>query len=220
MKRAALATKKAPSAKRQKSQLAITQEIVRKELRKKMDFRYTDAYAAPTNVSSTGAVYSLLTNLVRGDAGKDNFQGNLITPHAITLRYFWTTQQTYNAVRLMVFQWYDASIPAVNGVIEDNATTLATLSPVLITNKQNIKVLYDETHVLAPTASGDTTVLGYGHSDGIKVYIPGKKMRPIRFNSTTNTVQEGNLLMLVISDDAVVSYPQLSYYSRVTFSDQ
>lgn len=218
-RRTSLSTSQQRPAKRQKSQLAITQEIVKKELRKNIDWKYTDNSAVVTNVSSTGTITSLLANLIRGDAGKDNFGGNIVTPQAITIRYFWTSQQTYNAVRFMVFQWFDSGTPAVTGVIESNATTTGTLSPVLITNKQFIKVLYDETHVIAPTAGGDTTPIGYGASPAIKIYIPGKRLKQVRYNSTTNVVQDGNLFCLAISDDSLPNYPQVSWYSRVTFSD-
>jgi len=76
-RRASLATSQQRPAKRQKSQLAITQEIVKKELRKNIDWKYTDNSAVVTNVSSTGTITSLLANLIRGDAGKDNFGGTL-----------------------------------------------------------------------------------------------------------------------------------------------
>lgn len=220
MKRAALKEKGRPAKRaRPQSQLAMTQTIVRRELRKKTDWKYTDNSSVVTNTSSTGAITSLLANLTRGDAGKDNFGGNTITPQAITFRYFWTSNQTYNSCRLIIFQWFDSSTPVVSGILETNATTTATLSPTLITNKQYIKVLYDETHIIAPSASGDTTVLGYGVSPCVKVYIPGKRLKPIRYNSTANTVQDGNLYVLCISDDSLASYPAVSWYSRVTFSD-
>lgn len=221
MKRAALKEKGRPAKRaRPQNQLALTQTIVRRELRKKTDWKYTDNSAVVTNTSSTGAITSLLANLVRGDAGKDNFGGNEIYPQAVTVRYFWTSNQTYNAVRFMIFQWFDSSTPVVSGILESNATTTATLSPVLITNKRYIKVLYDETHVIAPTASGDTTVLGYGAtSPAIKVYIPGKRLKPVRYNSSANTLQDGNIYCLAISDDSLASYPAVSWYSRVTFSD-
>lgn len=219
-RRAALASSQQRPAKRQKSQLALTQTIVRKELRKRIDWKYTDHSQSVTNVTSTGAITSLLANLVRGDAGKDNFGGNMITPQAITLKYYFATQQTYNSCRIMVFQWFDSATPAVTGIIESNATHIGTIAPILITNKSYIKVLYDQTHLLAPTAmDGAGNVGGFGITQPVKVYIPGKKLKTIRYNSGTNVVQDGNLYVLLISDDAITSYPFVTWYSRVTFSD-
>lgn len=201
------------------SPLAVTQAIVRKELRKNTDWKYTDVSLANANMTSTGSVTSLLNNMVRGDTGLDNFGGNIVTPQAITFRYSINTSQTFNLCRVIIFQWFDSAIPSVAGILQSTATSIATMSPILITNKSYIKVLHDQTHSLAPTASGDTTVLGYGVTEPTKVYIPGKRLRPIRFNATANTVQDGNIYMLLISDDSVINYPQITLYSRITFSD-
>jgi len=221
MKRAALKEKGRPSKRPRppQNQLALTQTIVRSELRKRTDWKYTDNNVTTTNVTSTGTITSLLANLVRGDAGKDNFGGNQINPQGITLRYFFTTNQTYNSVRFIVFQWFDAATPVPAGILENASVGVAVVSPTLITNKQYIKVLHDETHLLAPTASGDSTVLGYGTTPAVKVYIPGRRLRKVRYNSTANTVQDGNIYALVISDDSLSSYPVVTWYSRVTFSD-
>jgi len=122
-----------------------------------------------------------------------------VTPQAITIRYFWTSQQTYNAVRFMVFQWFDSGTPAVTGVIESNATTTGTLSPVLITNKQLLRSCMMRPHVIAPTAGGDATPIGYGASPAIKIYIPVSASNRCATIPTTNVVQDGNLFCLAIS---------------------
>lgn len=194
------------------------QAIVQKELRKKTDWKYTD-HSANGSVSSTGTVTSLFANLTRGQLGIDNFLGNTVTPQGLLFKYYYTTNQTYNSCRILVFQWLDAATPVPAGILQSTATGYATISPTLVTNKEYIKVLYDKTHVIAPTAGGDTTPIGLGTSDCIKVYIPGKRLRKVRFNSGTNVVQDGNIYVLAISDDAVISYPGLYWYSRITFSD-
>jgi len=76
-RRASLATSQQRPAKRQKSQLAITQEIVKKELRKNIDWKYTDNSAVVTNVSSTGTITSLLANLIRVMPGRTTSGGTL-----------------------------------------------------------------------------------------------------------------------------------------------
>ncbi len=153
MKRAALKEKGRPAKRpaRPQSQLAMTQTIVRSELRKRIDWKYTDNSSITANATSTGTITSLLANLVRGDAGKDNFGGNQITPSGITLRYFITTNQTFNTVRVILLQWFDAATPVLAGILENASLGSALVSPTLITNKQYIKILHDETHTLAPT---------------------------------------------------------------------
>lgn len=64
----------------------MTQEIVRKELRKNTDWKYTDVYLTASNVLTSGTITSLYTNLVRGDAGLNNFDGNTIKPSGLLVK--------------------------------------------------------------------------------------------------------------------------------------
>lgn len=218
-KRAALYESKNPRpAKRPRSQLALTQSIVRKEVAKTKDLLYTDYNRATTNVTSTGAIDSVLTNMNRGDTGHNTFAGNRITPRGLTVRYVLNSQQTFNRIRVMIFQWMDFTAPTIPGVLETNANPLATICPVFITNKSHIRVLFDKTHVIAPTAGGDTTPIGHGVAVE-KVYIPGTRLRPIRFNQSSNVVQDGNIYILYISDDALPNYPQIDFWARLSFVD-
>jgi len=201
------------------SQEAQVAAAVRKELRKKTDWKYTDTALVATNVLTTGGIASLLTNLARGDAGLDDFEGNVINPQAITFKYYMHTSQVRNVVRVMIFQWFDSVTPVPSGVLQSVVTGLGPISPTLITNKNYIKVLYDHTHQFAPTAGGDTTVTGEGVTDPVTVYIPGKRLKQVRYQSGNNIVQDGNIYLLMISDDLVVPSPQVTYYSRITFSD-
>jgi len=197
-------------------QNATVTAVVRKELRKKTDWKYTDHSATAVNVYSSGTITSLYSNLVRGDTGYNNFDGNVVRPQAITLKYYAHTSQLRNCVRVMLFQWFDSSVPALSGVLQHTgATQLPVVSPTLITNKGFLKVLYDRSHQFAKPNDVDTE----GVTDVITVYIPGKRLRQTRFNSGANTVQEGCLYLLVVSDDLAVPSPQITWVSRVTFAD-
>lgn len=220
MKRSALASSKQRPAKRQKSQLAMTQEIVRKEMRKKADWKYADISTAAANVTSTGTIVSLFANLARGDTGLNDFEGNTFNPQAITMKYFMHTSQVRNAVRVMLLQWFDSVTPALTGILQSGSIAIACVSPINVTNKSYIKVLYDRTHQFAPTAaSGTDSINGEGIIEPVTVYIPGKRLRQVRYNATSNTVQTGNLYLLVVSDDAITPSPQITYHCRVTFTD-
>jgi len=183
----------------------------------KVDLSYTDVTATGT-VTAGGTLVPLLSSITRGDAGINNFRGNIINPWSLRFKYYWSTNQTYNSVRVLIFQWYDASSPALNGIVQSASTGIATISPMLVTNIDYIKVLYDKHHIIAPLAGGDSTPIGYGVCDG-DVYIKSKKMKPIRFNATSNVVQDGNLYCYFISDDNVPSYPSVTYYSRLAFTE-
>jgi len=224
MKRRAALQKERPSKKQRVSanSLAVTQAIVRNELRKNTDWLYTDISVTTTNVSSSGTITSLYGNLTRGDLGLDNFNGNIVKPQALRFKYFWSSSAfPYNACRVLIFQWFDAATPTLSGILQTNATSIATVAPILVTNKQYIKVLYDKTVVVAPVSGdGSGGVLGAGHEGAFDVYIPGKRLQQTKFNSGSNTVQDGNIYVLTLTDDSIGTYPQVTWYSRITFADQ
>lgn len=218
-RRAALAeTQFIRPAKRPRSQLAVTQEIVRRELRRKADWKYCDNSSAGANSTSSGTITSLLAPMSRGDTGLDTFDGNLINPSGITVKYTFNTNQSYNAVRFMVFQWFDSSTPQTSGVLATTTVGLAVLAPVYAANKPLVKVLYDKTHIIAPTAADGGTIYGQGVCYG-SVYIPGKRIKPVRFSSQSTAVQDGNIYILQISDDSLTTFPTVHWHSRVTFTD-
>lgn len=198
---------------------ATVQSVVRKELRKQTDWRFADDNQTALAVYNTSSIRSVFTNLSRGDAGLNNFQGNDIRPQAILLKYYCDTAQAFNTIRVMVIQWFDATTPVLSGILQNINTGTALVSPTLVTNKKYIKVLYDKTHMLAPMAGDNTGIYGNGIIDPVTVYIPGKRLRPVRYNSTTNVVQDGNIYVIAVSDDTALGTVNLTYYSRVTFAD-
>jgi len=197
---------------------ATVSAVVRKELRKKTDWKYTDN-TAYVNSTTSGTITSCLANLVRGDLGLDNFNGNEIRPQALLVQYLMHTNQTWNTVRVLIIQWFDANPPTLGGILQNVTVPALTVSPTFITNKRYMKVLYDKTHMLAPSAGGDTTPIGLGVIDPVKIYIPGKRLRSVKYNATTGNCQDGNIYIVHMSDDAFTSFPQILWYSRVTFSD-
>lgn len=194
------------------------QVVIYKAPKPKLDVRYTDTAFSNGAISSSSTFQSVLTNLVRGDAGLNNFQGNNIQPLYLQVDYYWNTNQTHNSCRLMVFQWFDASTPSLGGIVQSGVTGLGTISPTLVTNKPYIKVLHDDRFIFAPTAGGDTTVVGQGVHQG-SCFIKQKKLKSVRYNSSTNIVQDGNIYVMMVSDDIAPTYPACTFYSRLAFTD-
>ena len=200
-----------------------TRAIVRSEIKKGSDLKYTDHSLNNQAVTSSGTVFQCLQNLVRGDAGINNFDGNTVTPQGLTVKYCFNSNQSFNQVRVLCFQWLDASTPTLAGIVQNNTTNLGTLSPILITSREYIRVLYDKHHIMAPTAGvPDTTavlsIYGLAVCSG-QFFIPAKRMKKIRFNSGNNTVQDGNIYILLLSDDSAPTYPAVNLYSRLSFYD-
>jgi len=182
-------------------------------MRRVGEVKYTDASSLLQNVSATGSIQAVLGNLVRGDNGINGFDGNTISPIGVTIKFAMHTDQVYNFCRFMVFQWLDSSTPAVSGILQSQSTGLAPFSSVLVTNRKEIRVLSDTQIALTPGATGVNGVFQKN------IFIPGRKLAKIRYNSTTNVVQHGGIFILTISDDVLTAYPQCTWYARVSFTD-
>lgn len=209
-------TKKASTYRKKAPQPKQKQMVIYKA--PKLDVRYTDTSFSNGAVSSSATFQSVLTNLVRGDAGINNFQGNNITPVYLQVDYYWNTNQTFSNCRFMVFQWFDATVPSLGGIVQSGVTGIGTISPILVTNKPYIKVLHDDKFIMAPTAGDGSTSIGNGIHQG-SCFIPQKRLKSIRYNTSTNVVQDGNIFVMVVSDDIVSTFPACTFYTRLAFTD-
>ena len=209
---------KRPRTQSDQKMAAIARAAAKREMARTGDLKYTDNNINNTSVTSSGSFYSVLGTLTRGDNGFNNFEGNTITPRGLTCKYMFNTNQVFNQVRVLCFQWFDATTPLLSGVLQNTATNLSTLSSTSVTNRNYIKVLYDQTHVIAPTAGDGSTPIGLGICYG-QFFIPAKRMRKIRFNSSSGAVQDGNIYILLVSDDIAPTYPAVNLYTRLSFYD-
>lgn len=188
-----------------------------KQPKVKIDLKYAD-YLVSANVTNGGTITSLFSNMTRGDNGLNMHNGNIVIPRYITVDYFFVTQQLYNSLRIMVFQWQETTTPTLSTLLQSTTSGIATISPINISAKSEIKVLADHKLILAPSAGGDTTPIGHGVYSG-SMYIPERKLKPVRFNASANLIQSQNIYVMFVSDDAVPVYPTLNLYTRVAFTD-
>jgi len=184
----------------------------------KQDMKYADYSQSNISMTSSGSFYSVLSNLTRGDDGRNNHQGNLIYPKYLQMDYYVYSNQSYNSCRVMVFQWSDSAAPSLATLLQTISTGIATISPPNISAKSNLKVLCDHKFVIAPTAGGDTTVVGNAIHQG-SCFIPEKKFKPVRYAASAVNVQDNNIYVLFLSDDTVPTYPAFYFHTRLGFTD-
>lgn len=198
------------------NQFLTKKEYYQKEKRK-ADVKFVDVTGLSQNMTSSGTLTSIFTNLTRGDNGLNNFNGNTFQPKGVLLNYCVQTNQSYNFCRVMLVQWSDSSVPVLSGILQYTATGTATVSPTLVTNKGFLKVLYDKTFTVAPTA-GDAAIVGNGVFCD-KVYVPEFKLKKVRFNTSTNVEQDNSIYLIYLSDDSLSTYPQITFTVRTSFYD-
>jgi hypothetical protein len=188
----------------------MIRSVVRNELSQTIEPKVTESTQSVA-VSYAGAVVSLTGNLARGDLAVDNFQGNVIKVTRVRLSVSWATNQTFNLCRFICFQWNDASTPTPATVLAYVGSAYAPQSQFLWAAKPLLRIFYDEIVALKPRVTS-----GYDVSIDTRV-IGG--FAPIKFASGSTAVQKNGIYVLYISDDAVVTYPQLTFTSEVIFTD-
>ena len=174
-----------------------------------LDVKYNDRFANNLSVNATGVIVPLYQGMIQGVSEIAQFVGSKIKPISIYAKINWANGDPAQAVRYIIFQWMDASVPTVLGVLE--ATN--ALSPIRFDNRENVANLRDVTNSL-PIYS-----VGGAHNIYTKEYIKGRRMLPSQYNVTTGNWQKGGLFCLFISDSAIAPSPTVSYWFRTSYTD-
>lgn len=195
------------------SQQKEVQRLVRTSLARQIETKVT--YTTQSGgIDYSGSVFNMCSALTKADGAIDAYTGNLLRPSYLRLKYSWNTGQTYNTVRIFVFQFEDASSPAASGILQYTATNLAPHSPINWLNHHKIHVLADHVHTIFPVAGSYAACSG-------ELEVPGNRLKTIQMPNSGGgaTPQMNGLYALAISDDSAPSYPQLEFISELQFTD-
>lgn len=187
------------------------QRIVNASLRNTIEPKVTFLTTDALSVTATGQIVSAIGQISRGDGPINNMTGNLVKPLQWTLRFTYSTAQVFSTVRLLMFQWLDASIPTPAGILQYVGDARAPHSPLLWTNIHKIRKLNDFVRALKPRVAS-----GYD-AKYKELNAPG--MATVQFSSTSMDVQMNGLYVLLISDDIIGTAPAITMVSEVRFTD-
>ncbi len=120
-------------------------------------------------------------------------------------------------MRILFFRWLDASTPAQSGLLTYTCVVNAPHSPIYWVNARKIKILHDEVVALKPRAAAgsfDNKIVEFklkleNRCPPIQLPLSGAGAAP----------QMNGLYLLFISDDAIVSFPQIVYATELQYTD-
>lgn len=187
-------------------------KIAKKVLIQQSEKKYYDQNAANANIDYTGVIYNL-SSIPQGDTDVSR-DGDGLKLTSLQIRWLMEVGTSPNTFRIIVFQWLPATTPTVSDVLSSTyaSSVLQPLSPFKHDMNANFRILHD---------SNTRVVDTYRPSITGKIYITtrNKKLKQdVHFNAGTTT-GVNKLYMIVVSNDAAVTYPQFSYVSRVQFRD-
>lgn len=174
------------------------------------ELKYYVTSDTATGVGFSGTVSSLCT-IPQGITDITRV-GDSLNLEEIEFHYAWSYGDPTNACRLILFQWYPQSTPAVVNVLyQGPGTALAPYSPYNVDVESQYKILYDETIYV-----NNLSLPQVGTTKVIKIKEGFKRRLDFVAGSTTGSNQ---IYKLMISDSGAVPNPSLNSYSRVRYTD-
>lgn len=150
--------------------------------------------------------------------GSGNAQriGNDITGTHIELRYDITLSDSYNKVRVIIFQWAlddGVDVPTVPDILYLGTGNYFN-ALYSFDNRDKFKILHDRRYLLEATSVGTTsTPLS---SPTYKLKIPHKQLK---FNGAGATTGRFMIYQLTISDSVAVPHPSVNTNVRLVYRD-
>lgn len=216
MKRARDGTHKSgPSKKKYRSASFNPQASV--VMRRKGEAKSYDG-AISGQIGAAGVMYSLYENAlvlpftkITQGTGEANYIGDTITPLYITIRGLFVHSDATNALRVIVFQTLGNTVATISSLLQYPAgTTHACLSPVKKNTRRQYQILRDK--IYTTSASGNEV-------KSFKIKVPMYGLQSTEFTDAAGTVGSGGLYMLLMTDSAAITHPDVRITHRVTFTD-
>jgi len=195
----------------------------------KGELKYMDCTngLAAWSITSAGQVYNVLTGITRGSAAYGNVIGNTIVMKGFEFRYniigcqtnVWVPADSYNCTRVLLFQWFPATTPGPADVLQYITLAETPFSPISANAYPKMKVLYDSLHT---TYATNTEAGNWVSSTAVskKVWIPGSKMKPIKFTSTGSLgFAENQVYLGYFGDSGTSPHPITAFTGRSHFYD-
>lgn len=181
-------------------------------LKENMELKYYDTSDSATGIGFSGFASSLCTP-AQGDTDTTR-DGDRIHIERVWFHYGWSNGDNTNVVRVILFQWFPNSAPAVSDILLHTGSAQAPWSDFNWDNRQEYKILYDKTWYLSAYYNGGAKVKGLSKP----LIIKNGFRRNLQFQAgaTTGTNQ---IYKLILSDSGAVPNPLFNSWSRIEFTD-
>lgn len=199
-------------------------QAVRRMIHATEEQKHYGAYQANVGFSYGGSEYVQDVTIVGQGSGAAQRTGEEVTWDKLELRVAFTVADTYNHVRILVFQWFadtQVDVPTAAKVLDLSAvasTAYSYQAPYNVTTPPKFKILYDSEFMLAGAGTAADPIQE-ATSKSRHIVIPGNRGRKtITFNGAlTNGMN--HLYVMALSDSVVVNHPLLSYGGHFTYTD-
>lgn len=192
----------------------VARQVVAQELADELELKFYDISGIGLPVTDVaGQVLPLTQALTKGTAINERI-GNKINVKSLFVRLQVQANATasYNSVRLMVIRWMSAGTPVIGSILLSSGlpSTMRHLAQLNYSSKPNYQVKYDQTFLLADTANLDIPAIQID-----KFFI--KRFGDVHWDDANSPIK-GQLYLMAISDSSV-NFPELTFTSRIRYTD-
>jgi hypothetical protein len=213
-------TSKRPKRVVRKRKMTYTRQVARQEA-KKIIIRQAEskmwdgATPFPTTVSCFGDVWNLLEDpsggtIMTQGTGLTQYIGESITPSHIVIRWNAKASDSYNTIRILVFQVKNDWTPIAPIILQSTGNIRTPLSALDTDSMARMRILYDT--MFTVNAAGPEARSG-------RITLPMKKIRKVTFEDPNGNYEDGGLWMVVYTDSTGSPDPDFNAYWRVYYKD-
>lgn len=183
----------------------ITRKQVKRMIEKKEEIKHFPIFTSG-GVDSAGDLTNL-TSIAQG-VGASVRVGEELFLKSVIMSYEIIGADATNYLRVIVFQWHDASTPAIADVLQPGSGN-PWIAPYNPSRTNSYTVLWDKAF--------STTVNGPNSANG-RVHLRTMR-RKIEFAGTSTSAASGQLYLIRISDSLAVANPSFAMNGLVLFTD-
>lgn len=182
--------------------------VVKQEIAKQVEKKYFLKSNIGAGITTTAAIVEIVDVPQTSSNATDITRiGDQITMTSYEFRGYIAGGDTYNLLRLMVFQWFPDYLPGASDILI-NAVN-GVISPYSHDNRFDFNILFDRTYRMGTD---------WQHTHYIHFYIKKFRERRIQFDGGT-TNGSNKLFLLLVSDSAALPNPTIAYDSKLNFKD-
>lgn len=208
MKRLAKKIEKSLSERQRKavSKIATRLDNQREEKR----YKFTNVVGEMLDSGS----FNHLSATSQGDGDAGYRQGDKIRAYQMALNYSidGNTATANSIARVVIFQWYDVSVPSLTTLLQDATTIQGKFGQFRTDTSKMYRVLYDKIYPIHCVSASDNQI--YFRKDRIKRFN-----KIIQYHGGGSTIGDGQIYSFVLSDKTTGSCPQIDMQFQLRYTD-
>jgi len=190
----------------------IAKKAIKRTLASTIETKFVDTKASNA-YDDDGTMYDLTAFITQGTGDSGNRIGDKIIVNDVLVNFYATYGvDTYNFVRLILFQWHPSSstTPTGGDILQDIGTNYSFMSPYVHDKRKQFRILADMiSKPVFPTTNPLVTPL---------MQLRCKK--PIKVGYTNaGTAGEGHIFLFILSDSGATGHPLVAWYNRLEYTD-